>query len=80
MPSLGSLCVPSKLLAHLLLSWVKSACWIEVDYCLLLRCVAIVTHLGILATIKLNTTFYAHTSLLDTYSGKEMCNYKLRIL
>jgi hypothetical protein len=32
MPSSGSLCVPSKLFAHLLLSWVKSARWMEVDY------------------------------------------------
>jgi hypothetical protein len=41
MPSSRSLCVPSKQLAHLLLSWVKSAQWMEVDYCLLSICVAI---------------------------------------
>jgi hypothetical protein len=43
MSSSGSLFVPSKLLAHLRLSWVISARWIEVDYCLLPRCVAIAT-------------------------------------
>jgi hypothetical protein len=41
MPSSASLCVPSKLLAHLRLSWVKSARLMEVDYCLRPRCVAI---------------------------------------
>jgi hypothetical protein len=43
MPSSGSPCVPSKLLAHLRLLWVKSARWMEVNYCLLPRCVAIAT-------------------------------------
>jgi hypothetical protein len=44
MPYSGSLCVRSKLLANLRLSWVKSARWMELDYFLLIRCVAIAAY------------------------------------
>src|SRR5215510_6602154 len=70
-PPSRSLYVPSKLPEHLHLLWVKSERLLEVDHCLLPRCVAIATHLGILVTIKLHTNFHARTSLLDTYSERK---------